>query len=282
MKTLFLAVLLLTITSVQTSEAAPPKKYSVEAAFYEPMLGVNTIFIGSFTFDSTNSQITNLTGTLSQAMTGPPQQTITLSHNKVASQSDGKGGVLATVFAVDSTDVFWQGGYDWRSGQKTFGNNNAYVTIDVNATNPTSGATDINLLAYADCTPNGLMGVTCMTGYAGGGTMGAYPISETITLLPSPSPTIGLNGSLLTMSLAAGADVGQNADWWLVAQSPMGNWYAYAYPYGWVLLGADLSQITPAYQGPLQNIAEMGIFETSGLPSGQYPRRASDLVYRCR
>ena len=55
--------------------------------------------------------------------------------------------------------------------------------IYINLANPTAALTtaQINKLAYADCTAGGMMGDTCMTGYSGVGTMGGYPVSQTIT-----------------------------------------------------------------------------------------------------
>jgi hypothetical protein len=65
---------------------------------------------------------------------------------------------------------------------------NAYARIYVNLANPTGVLTQaqIDKLAYADCTPLGMMGEVCMTGttVAGYGTIGSmsgYPISQNIT-----------------------------------------------------------------------------------------------------
>jgi hypothetical protein len=60
---------------------------------------------------------------------------------------------------------------------------NAFITIYVNLANPLATLTpaQINRLAYADCAPGGMMGDTCMTGYWGRGTMGGYPVAQTIT-----------------------------------------------------------------------------------------------------
>jgi len=162
--------------------------YNVNEVFYEPVYkgDSNTVFTGSFSYDSTAQTITSLTGTLSEAMTGPPQTLVPLTY-QLATAPDGSGGITATVFALNSTNVFSQGGYDYTQGQNTNGNSNAYATIDFNAGNPTLGATSLNLLSYADCTAGGLMGTACMTGHVGGGTMMATPLSEVITVaVPEP------------------------------------------------------------------------------------------------
>lgn len=88
---------------------------------------------------------------------------------------------------------------------------------------------------------------------------------------PQPiQPSVGLNGSLLAVSLNAGASLGQNADWWLVAMTPWGHWYYYTYPNTWVDIGSDLTRVAPAHQGPLANISGLSLFDTAGIPSGTY------------
>ena len=81
---------------------------------------------------------------------------------------------------------------------------------------------------------------------------------------------VSLNGSSLTISLTAGANQGQAADWWFVALTPSGHWYSYVYPGQWVDIGTDLGGVHPAYQGPLVDIAGVALFDTKGIPSGSY------------
>ena len=59
----------------------------------------------------------------------------------------------------------------------------------------------INKLAYADCAPGGMMGAVCMTGttvagYGAVGTMGGYPVLQTITAVPEPQTYAMLLGGL--------------------------------------------------------------------------------------
>ena len=68
---------------------------------------------------------------------------------------------------------------------------NAYARIFVNTANPTAPLTQaqIDMLAYADCAPGGMMGAVCMTGttvagYGTIGTMSGYPVSQVITKQP--------------------------------------------------------------------------------------------------
>ncbi len=163
----------------------------------------DTIFTGSFSFDSVSQTVSNFTGSLTQAMVTAAGGTsaVPLMY-QLSSMSDGMGGLLVSLFAQDTTDVFLGGGYA-TGGTTTFGNNNAYVTIDINLADPTADLTDaqVAMLSYADCTPGSLMGMgasktKCMTGWvkdtagvpgAGGTMMGTYPISQTITAaVPEP------------------------------------------------------------------------------------------------
>jgi hypothetical protein len=158
------------------------KNYNVTVTFYEPdTQPYNTVFTGSFTFDSTTSTVSDLTGTLTESMYEPPITTVPLAY-QLSSVSDGHGGLLVTTFSLNTTNVFSGGGFA-SGGAKTYGNSNAYATININLSDPTAALTaaQINQLLYADCTPDGMMGQVCMTGLNGGGTMGGYPISQVIT-----------------------------------------------------------------------------------------------------
>lgn len=158
----------------------------------------DTIFTGSFSFDSATHAVSNLTGSLSQAMSG--NTTFRQLGNQLSSVYDATlGGLVVTSFYQNSTDVFSGGGFT-TGGTVAFGNQNAYATIFVNLADPAAALTQnqINKLAYADCTTGGLMGMMnkCMTGWtkltngvagAGGTMQGTFPISETITAaVPEP------------------------------------------------------------------------------------------------
>ncbi len=185
--------------------------YNVVATFYEPDTQPrNSIFIGSFTLNSTTGTVSNLHGILSESMTGGPtpypNDTMTwlpLNYqlSSVPVTLDGVNGLLVTTFMLNTTNTFSNnpvyGGTDgWSPGTGSglyygyHGTNpgNAYARIFVNTANPTAtlSQTQIDRLAYADCAPGGMMGATCMTGttVAGYGTLGSmsgYPVSQTIT-----------------------------------------------------------------------------------------------------
>ena len=191
--------------------------YTVVETFYEPdTQPKNSMFVGQFTFNSTTKSVSDLHGTLSEAMTGTsvayPNDTMTrvtlanqLSQTPVS--LGGVDGLLVTTFKLSTTDTFsnnpvyggtdgWSPGsgmglyygYPTAASPGAGGVGNAYAMIFVNTTDPTSALAQaqINKLAYADCTAGGMMGGACMTGTATGGygtlgTMSGEPVSQVIT-----------------------------------------------------------------------------------------------------
>ena len=163
--------------------------YNVVETFHEPMTQPNdSIFTGSFTYNSITQTVSNLTGSLTESMsTATPIATVPLAYQLSAVPVPTLGGLLVTTFALNTTDVFSGGGFA-PGGMQTFGNHNAYAMIFVNTTDPTAALTQaqIDKLAYADCTAGGLMMSTCMTGtdVAGYGTVGSmkgYPVTQVTT-----------------------------------------------------------------------------------------------------
>jgi hypothetical protein len=174
--------------------------YSIVETFHEPMTQPNdSIFTGTFTYDSTHKKVTNLTGSLTQSMTMMgPMTTVSLTNqlSSVPATLGGVDGLLVTTFALATADTFSGGGfapggtqyYDFAGGIPN--NHNAYAMIFVNTTDPTTPLVQaqIDKLAYADCTLGGMMGTTCMTGttmagYGRMGTMMGVPVSQIITKL---------------------------------------------------------------------------------------------------
>ena len=185
--------------------------YKVVETFYEPDTQPNnSLFIGTFSFNSTMGTVSKLRGILSEAMTGGasayPNDTMTWLplNNQLSSVPTSLGGVdglLVTTFMLPSTNTFSTnptfGGSDGWSPGTGFslyygfpGANpgNAYARILINTADPATPLTQaqIDKLAYADCTAGGMMGATCMTGttvagYGTIGTMSGYPVSQTIT-----------------------------------------------------------------------------------------------------
>lgn len=175
----------------------------------------DTYFTGTFDFDGHTGTVSNLQGSLSQAMTG--NTVFRALDYQLSSVYDATlGGLLVSVFHQNSTDVFQGGGFV-TGGMKEYGNQNTYVTIFVNTVDPTAALTtdQVAKLAYGDCTTGSLMGMgtgakTCMTGWVGtaadlsGGTMqGTYPISQTIAAVPEADTWAMLLAGLGLVGFAA-------------------------------------------------------------------------------
>ena len=185
-------------------------RYKVLETFHEPDTQPNdSIFIGSFTLNSTTGTISGLHGILSESMTGGstgyPNDSMTwlsLNNQLVSWHDSTLGGTFAAVFKNANINTFstMLGGDGWSPqagvdvggiyyGFPTAANNpgNSYALIFV-PDNPLTTLTQaqINKLAYADCAPGGMMGAVCMTGtsvagYGSVGTMSGYPVSQVIT-----------------------------------------------------------------------------------------------------
>jgi hypothetical protein len=105
--------------------------YTVVETFNEPATQPNnSIFTGTFDFNSTTETVSNLKGSLTQSMTGGsssltggasstgshygdvPMTQVTVSH-QLSAQSvilDGTNGLLVTTFALPTTNTFFKGG----------------------------------------------------------------------------------------------------------------------------------------------------------------------------
>ncbi|MEI6226655.1 MAG: hypothetical protein WCS72_18070, partial [Deltaproteobacteria bacterium] len=185
--------------------------YDVVVVFREPDTQPNdSIFLGTYTFDASTGAVSGLRGRLSESMTGGsspyPDDTMTwidLGYplSAIPVTLDGADGWLVTVFRLGVTDTLSAdpkfGGTDgWEPGTGSAlhwgfpGPNpgNAYVRIFVDASEPATAPTSGQLakIAYADCSPGGMMGEMCMTGtsvagYGRIGSMGGYPFSQVTT-----------------------------------------------------------------------------------------------------
>ena len=177
--------------------------YSVVETFFEPMLSqgttVDTTFTGTFTYDATNKAVSNLTGSLTEAMMPPDTVSLTHQLSSTPMTLGGQSGLLVTTFFLTTTNTFDPSGfapggteyYGASTGAENPGQGgvgNAYAMIFVEAADPAAALAQaqIDMLAYADCTAQGMMGTTCMTGttaagYGAVGTMGGYPVSQVTT-----------------------------------------------------------------------------------------------------
>ena len=83
--------------------------------------------------------------------------------------------------------------------------------------------------------------------------------------------TLASNSTLsATIQLDSGNQTGENADWWIIAETPMG-WYYYEYPDMWYPGVSGMESLMPAYQGALFNMTEpLEVLRMTGLPTGPY------------
>ena len=143
MKTFTLFTLLFLATTLVNVAQAGSVHYNVTLTFID-----DTKFTGTFDYDSSNQQITNLQGTLNDVLMGNVESL----NYQLGSGSDGKGGINVYAFELNTSSI----------ATNPPVNNNAGVRINFNATNPTLGPTDSSQLAYMDCSAGALMGKTCM------------------------------------------------------------------------------------------------------------------------
>lgn len=143
MKPLVLFTALLVSVANIGSAHAVAKHYEVSVTFLD-----DTVFTGSFDYDAATQQVSNLHGILDDVLMGNKE----VLNYQLSAASDGKGGINASVYELNTTQI---------STNPPI-NNNVGVTINFNAVDPTLGATDTAQLAYMDCSPGGLMGQTCM------------------------------------------------------------------------------------------------------------------------
>ncbi len=213
---------LLLAAGVQTAQAAV-NTYNVTTTWFEPETQPrDSIFKGTFSYDSTTHVVSNLQGLLSESMTGTNANDmvwLTLSNQLVSWYDSSLGGTFAATFKNTNTNTFstmvggdgWSpqagvdiGGVYYNYPVKALNPGNAYALIFV-PDSPTAALTQSQLdkVAYADCAPlvgpggingGGMMGAVCMTGtsvagYGAVGTMSGYPVSQTITMTAAvPEP----------------------------------------------------------------------------------------------
>ncbi|MEY4767056.1 MAG: hypothetical protein RI907_3729 [Pseudomonadota bacterium] len=183
----------------------------VQMTVYEPDTQPNdSIFLGSFTYNSTTHAVTGLRGRLSESMTGGsrgyPNDSmtwLTLEHQLASWHDDTLGGTFVATFLKPVTTTFqqlltdadgnvtgsqsgWLPGFGVQAGGIYAGYPAAYTNTARSVQNayalvfvpdrPLQALSQAQLdkLSYADCAPGGMMGAVCMTGtsIAGYGAVG--------------------------------------------------------------------------------------------------------------
>jgi hypothetical protein len=202
-KVLITAALLATVASAQASTA----NYNIVTTWYEPETQPkNTIFTGSFTFDSATHSVTNLQGSLTESMTGewPAQGTapyydqtlVPLTFQLFSSHDIALGGTLVATFAKNTTNTFmgntwtpqdgidnggvFAGGPSMKNYAKSIQNSYAYVFIP-DSLSTANGTTNPLVLTWNEKAELGSSGLSA-TAYADcapGGMMGAVCMTAT-------------------------------------------------------------------------------------------------------
>lgn len=189
------------LASMAPQAHAATSSYNVTTIWSEPHTQPrDSIFIGSFDYDSVTHAITNLQGQLSESMTRTganlayPQDSMVwldLNHQLVSWYDGTLGGTFAAAFKNSSTQTFYNaapGATDFWSPQVGVDNGAIFYGFPVKASNPGNAyalifvpddplapltQAQLDKLAYADCTPTaaggmmmggGMMGSVCMTG----------------------------------------------------------------------------------------------------------------------
>lgn len=203
-------------------QAQAASSYNVTTTWREPQTQPrDSIFIGTFDYDSVTHVVSNLQGQLSESMTDTNGLPIDADHMvwldlnyQLESWYDAAlGGTFAAAFKNSNTNTFYNaavGATDFWSPQVGADNGAVYYGFPVKADNPGNAyalifvpddplaaltTPQLDKVAYADCVPmapggmkmgGGMMGSVCMTGtsvagYGAAGSMDGYPISQIIT-----------------------------------------------------------------------------------------------------
>lgn len=201
-KTLMATALLAALAAAPMAQASIAT-YNITTTWYEPdTQPSNSIFTGTFTFDSVTHAVANLQGTLTESMTGTasgaaPYYDMTLvplTYQLYSYHDATLGGTLVATFAKNTTNTFmgntwtpqdgidnggvFAGGPAMKNYATSIQNSYAYVFIPDslstanNSGNPLTlawneaagtGSAGLSATAYADCAPGGMMGAVCMT-----------------------------------------------------------------------------------------------------------------------
>lgn len=237
------AALVAGLVALAPHAQASTSSYEVTTIWLEPQTQPrDSIFVGTFDYDSVTHTVTHLQGKLSEAMTRTganlayPDDSMVwldLSFQLVSWYDAGLGGTFAAAFKHNNTNTFYNAtpnATDFWSPQVGVDNGAAYFGYPVKASNPGNAyalifvpdnplapltRAQLDKLAYADCTPTsaggmklggGMMGAVCMTGtsLAGYGAIGTMDGYPAFqTITAVPEPS-GMALMLVGLGLAGG------------------------------------------------------------------------------
>jgi len=211
----FLFVLLVMSSNLTQASVV---KYNVTGIFADAIYP--TQFDGSFDWNGT--EVSNFHGTMNSSMykvddINPINRVsyplIHLDYQLAQSVNDNV--VTISVFKENTMDLYRGGGYKTGDSSRYGGeywarngdfiteiqNDNAYFTMAFDKMTMVGVLDD---MVYGDCTPGGMMGLTCMTGHTNAnvgyfGSMGAFPLSLEVTAVPVPAAVWLFGSALLGM-----------------------------------------------------------------------------------
>lgn len=207
MKRTLMAMALVASFAAAPMAQAATSTYNITTTWFEPdTQPKNSIFTGSFTFDDVTHAVTNLTGTLTESMTGawPAQGTapyydqtlVPLTYQLYSYHDAALGGTLVATFAKNTTDTFmgntwtpqdgidvggvFAGGPSMKNYAKSIQNSYAYVFIP-DSLSTANNASNPLVLTWNEAAGTGSAGLSA-TAYADcapGGMMGAVCMTAT-------------------------------------------------------------------------------------------------------
>lgn len=113
-----------------------------------------------------------------------------------------------------------------------------------------------------------LIAISCMLLIIAGE---ALAVSPNITANGSDGTVTVNTGGTLTVAVSLNAEdsAGQDADWWVAADTPFGWFYLDASTFGWVFVGTSRAGLRVTHQGPLVDLRLIEVLNMS-IPEGTY------------
>lgn len=177
-------------------------------------------------------------------------------------RNEGLGGVTVSVGGEAPTTTNSAGGWSVKtssSGSKTVQCNGG-AFVGTGTANVTVGSDNIE--------------VDFISGNSSGAVNFKVIVSPTATITANGSGgpiTLGTADTLTAaVNLDPGSSSGDNADWWVAADTPFGWYYFDVDAMSWVLAGSSHTDLSPTYQGSLFGLSLFEVLNMSGLPAGTY------------
>ncbi len=281
--------------SVNVGSTSPPHTFTVtnmgDRDLIIRTLGVTGAGASEFSIqnDNCSAQTIATSGTCTAGIVFSPASEGTKSANLTIPSNDpdtpildvplsGVGGICTYSISpanqlfssdggTDSVSVTTADGCNWAASSNT-----SWTTITSGSTVSGNGTVNYSVSPNTSTSlQTGTMtiaGKTFTVTQAGVGT-NPTPDIETSATGVTVTPTDNIS---VTVALDPGSRSGENADWWVAADTPLGWFYLDASTMLWVFAGSSHTDLIVTYQGPLFNLSMIEILNipVSGFPSGTY------------